>query len=68
MSVHEASEFWRVLRAQRCRCGEFPQAHYHTGRGAIWFACTCGKVSKEAQDIERAIVRWNELNTWGETT
>ena len=67
MSIHEASEFGRVMRAHRCTCDEFPQAYYHTGRGAVWFSCVaCGKIAKEAQDIERAIVHWNDCNTYGE--
>jgi hypothetical protein len=68
MSVHEASEFGRTMRAQQCRCGEFPQANVHTGRGALWFCCTpCGKVSQESQDPGRAVDIWNELNKGGET-
>ena len=66
MSVYEASDCGRILRAQRCRCGEFPQLNLHTGRGFVWFACACGKVSAESADIDRAIVEWNTVNTWGE--
>lgn len=67
MSAHEPIDPGRTMRAQQCRCGEFPQAHVHTGRGALWFVCQpCGKISQESQDVGRAVDLWNELNTRGE--
>lgn len=61
MSVHDAKDFGRVVRPDRCGCDEMPQLHFHTGRGASWFACLCGRVSVEAQDIEQAVYNWNQL-------
>lgn len=67
MEEHNETYWRRVLRVQRCRCGEFPQAHYHTGRGAVWFSCVaCGKIGPESQDIMLAISRWNSYNNRGE--
>jgi hypothetical protein len=65
MVNHTADECGKVIRAQRCRCGEFPQVHCHMGRGAIWLACGCGKVSEESKHIDLAIYNWNKFNTWG---
>lgn len=66
MDEHSAMYWRRVLRAQRCTCSEFPQVYHHSERGTVWFVCSCGKISKEAQDIGRAILNWNNLNTWGD--
>lgn len=68
MSAHESTGPGRTMRAQKCRCGEFPQTYVHTGRGSAWFVCQpCGKISPEAHDMGRAVDLWNELNTRGET-
>lgn len=66
MSAPAAPAPCRVLRADRCRCSEYPQAHYDARRGASWFSCSCGRISREAQDLGAAIDRWNELIWRGE--
>lgn len=61
MTAPETPPPSRVLRADRCPCSEYPQAHHDTRRAATWLACNCGRIGQEAQDMGKAIDNWNEL-------
>ena len=50
----------RIMRTDRCRCGEYPEATHDLVRGVTQFTCTCSRRGEEGIGTERAIYNWNQ--------